>query len=79
LVRVDDGVIGTAKRKLEQFEHRLCKILNHRIASSAADFEPSGHVRPAIIIVAEDSLDPTQAYNREGRRKGLPGLRSELH
>jgi hypothetical protein len=35
-------------------------------------------VRPTILIVAEDSLDPAQCLQARRKIKGLPGLSSEL-
>jgi hypothetical protein len=66
------------RQKLEAVASGRCKILSHVRAGSTGEFESSRDVRPTILIVAEDSLDPAQCLQARRKLKGLPGLSSEL-
>jgi hypothetical protein len=66
------------RQKLEAVASRRCKILSHVRAGSTGELGSSRDVRPTILIVAEDSLDPAQCLQARRKIKGLPGLSSEL-
>ena len=67
------------RQKLEAVASRRCKLVSHVRAGSTGEFESSRmYVRPTILIVTEDNLDPAQCLQARRKIKGLSGLSSEL-